>query len=142
MNIHRLLLLLPLSAGLPLAAADLDVVLTGFRHTDGQVLVGVATAAASFPSSPQFNTTAVIDASTRTAKAHFTGLPAGAVAVSVIHDRNRDGKLGTNFLGIPTEPVGASNNAKGRMGPPAFADAQIELRDGTNEVRIVMGAAK
>ena len=35
-------------------------------------------------------------------------LPAGEYVVSVYQDSNGDGKLNTNFLGIPKEPVGIS----------------------------------
>ena len=51
---------------------------------------------------------------------------AGRYAVALWHDVNGDQKLGTNWVGIPTEPVGASNNAKGQFGPPKFQDAAFE----------------
>ncbi len=36
-------------------------------------------------------------------------LPAGEYVVSVYQDSNRNGKLDTNFVGMPKEPVGISN---------------------------------
>jgi hypothetical protein len=48
------------------------------------------------------------------------------VSMSSLHFRceNSNGKLDTNFVGIPREGVGASNDAKGHFGPPKFdADA-------------------
>lgn len=50
-------------------------------------------------------------------------LAPGKYAISVVHDVNGNGKLDTNFIGIPNEPVAASNNAKGTFGPPSFEDA-------------------
>lgn len=47
-------------------------------------------------------------------------LPPGTYAVSVYDDLNGNHKLDHNFLGIPREPVGASNNPRGRVGPPRF----------------------
>jgi uncharacterized protein (DUF2141 family) len=49
-------------------------------------------------------------------------LAPGEYAISVLHDENGNGKPDTNFLGIPKEGIGTSNNAKGRLGPPAYAD--------------------
>lgn len=57
----------------------------------------------------------------------FEQVPYGSYAISVTHDENRNGKLDANFLGIPKEGVGASNNPKARFGPPSFDDARFEL---------------
>lgn len=61
------------------------------------------------------------------ATATFDGLAPGIYAVSVFHDKNGNGKLNTNFLGIPKEKTGASNNPKPRMGPPLFEAAKFKL---------------
>ena len=58
----------------------------------------------------------------------FTDVLAGRYAVAFWHDVNSDEKLATNWVGIPTEPVGASNNAKGQFGPPKFQDAAFEYK--------------
>jgi acyl-CoA reductase-like NAD-dependent aldehyde dehydrogenase/uncharacterized protein (DUF2141 family) len=47
-------------------------------------------------------------------------LAPGRYAVVVYLDLNGNRKLDKGFLGIPKEPVGASNNPKGRIGPPHF----------------------
>ena len=47
-------------------------------------------------------------------------------AVQVVYDRNKNFKLDTNLFGAPSEPVGFSRDATGRMGPPKFADAQFQ----------------
>ena len=43
------------------------------------------------------------------------------------HDENGNGELDRNVLGIPTEGHAFSNDATGRMGPPAFADAAVTV---------------
>ncbi len=52
------------------------------------------------------------------------------VAISVIHDKDLDGKLDSNFVGIPREPVGVSNNIEGSFGPPPFAKAKRIFEEG------------
>ena len=49
-------------------------------------------------------------------------LQPGRYAASVYLDENDNGKLDSGLLGIPKEPVGASNNPRRRMGPPHFDD--------------------
>ncbi|WP_418639375.1 DUF2141 domain-containing protein [Winogradskyella sp.] len=65
----------------------------------------------------------------KTCTVTFEGMPKGTYAVSVFHDENDNGKLDTNFLGIPKEDYGCSNNATGFMGPPKWADAKFELKN-------------
>lgn len=50
----------------------------------------------------------------------FENLPAGNYAVSVMHDENENGELDSNFVGIPTEGFGFSNDAKAMFGPPSY----------------------
>lgn len=54
-------------------------------------------------------------------------LPQGEYAISIYYDRNNNGKLDTNFIGIPKEPVALSNNARPRFGPPKYKDAVFTL---------------
>lgn len=58
-------------------------------------------------------------------------LPAGTYAVTVFQDLDDDGKLKRNFIGIPKEPSGLSNNVRPRFGPPKFDDALVTVTPGT-----------
>jgi uncharacterized protein (DUF2141 family) len=62
-------------------------------------------------------------------------LPPGEYALSVFHDENGDGKLARNFIGIPKEPAGFSNNYRPK-GPPRFAKAAFQLGSEPVEQRI------
>ena len=61
------------------------------------------------------------------------GIPKGVYAIACYHDENNNGKLDTNFFGIPTEGTGASNNAKGSLGPPKFQNAKFNVEGDTNQ---------
>jgi uncharacterized protein (DUF2141 family) len=67
-------------------------------------------------------------------------LPPGDYAITMYYDRNNNGEMDTNFIGIPKEPVALSNNAKARFGPPKYKDAVFTL--GTEAVvqRIAINA--
>ena len=49
------------------------------------------------------------------------------IAVAAFHDLNGDDVLNANLLGVPEEPYGFTNRARGILGPPRFEDAVIDL---------------
>jgi uncharacterized protein (DUF2141 family) len=55
-------------------------------------------------------------------------IPYGKYAVTIFHDVNQDGELSTNFMGIPKEPYGFSNNPKSTFGPPSFEQSLFEFK--------------
>ena len=59
----------------------------------------------------------------------FKNIPNGIYAISFFHDENNNQKMDSNFLGIPKEDYGCSNNARGFMGPPKWEDAKFELNN-------------
>lgn len=63
-------------------------------------------------------------------------LPPGTYAVTVYEDMNSNHRLDHNFMGIPREPVGASNNPKGRFGPPRYADCTFRLGNSLETITI------
>jgi uncharacterized protein (DUF2141 family) len=53
-------------------------------------------------------------------------LPAGSYAVQVMHDENDNGKLDSNFMGIPIEGYGFSNNPQ-VMRRAYFSEAKFDI---------------
>jgi hypothetical protein len=47
----------------------------------------------------------------------FSNVQPGRYAAIAFHDENGNGKPDKNFLGVPTEPYGFSNNVQGFLGP-------------------------
>ena len=56
-------------------------------------------------------------------------LPKGEYAVSIYHDVNSDKECNMNFMGIPKEPYGFSNNFRPKFSKPTFNDCKIELNN-------------
>jgi uncharacterized protein (DUF2141 family) len=65
----------------------------------------------------------------------FNDVPPGIYSVSVMHDSNDNKELDSNFIGIPKEGFGFSNDAMGTLGPPGFKKASFEF-SGKKEVVI------
>ena len=68
----------------------------------------------------------------RTLVLHFD-LPAGKYAVQVMHDENDNGKLDANFMGIPIEGYGFSNNPQ-VMRRAYFSEAAFEVKDAATAI--------
>ena len=108
-------------------AEDLiHVEVVGLHNDIGQVGCSVYSSADGFPTdqSKALHST-LTPIKDKKATCDFSGLPAGHYAIAVMHDENSNGKVDRNFMGIPKEGVGASNDAKASMGPPKFDDASF-----------------
>jgi len=60
------------------------------------------------------------------AEHYLDDVPAGTIAVLAFVDENENGILDKNFIGIPRETLGISNNYRPK-GPPAFQRASFDL---------------
>jgi uncharacterized protein (DUF2141 family) len=70
------------------------------------------------------------------ARCDFEAIPPGTYALAVIHDENSNGKLDTDWLGIPTEGYGFSNDAKAAVGTPSFSAASFSYDGQTLDMTI------
>ncbi|MDZ7797023.1 MAG: DUF2141 domain-containing protein [Candidatus Marinimicrobia bacterium] len=59
----------------------------------------------------------------------FNDLPSGKYAFRYFHDENKNGKTDTNWLGIPKEGFGFSNDPAMLFGPPSFDKTVFELNE-------------
>ena len=50
----------------------------------------------------------------------FDSIAPGKYTIQYLHDENKNNELETNFMGIPKEGYGFSNNASGKYGPPTI----------------------
>jgi uncharacterized protein (DUF2141 family) len=127
--------ILPLGQARAEDLIHVDVV--GLHNDVGQVGCNIYSSAAGFPTDPSKALHGVLTPiKDKKATCDFKELPAGRYAIAVMHDENSNGKVDTNFMGIPKEGVGASNDAKGMMGPPKFDDAAFDYAGGRKDLTI------
>ena len=62
-------------------------------------------------------------------KCLITNLPKGDYAIALFQDENSDGKCNSNFLGVPKEGYGFSNNYKPVLFAPSFSDCKFSITD-------------
>ena len=72
------------------------------------------------------------------ARCDFEDIPPGNYAIAVVHDENMNGKLDTNWLGIPKEGYGFSNDAKAVLGTPSFSAASFPYDGQSLELKLAL----
>jgi uncharacterized protein (DUF2141 family) len=65
-------------------------------------------------------------------------IPKGIYAVTIFQDENGDTELNTNFMGIPKESFGFSNNPKIMFGPPNFKEASFDFTEDGQQIEIAL----
>lgn len=99
----------------------------GIRNNTGAVACALFESPAGFPTEFLHSATniMVIKIQDTQARCDFLDIPPGTYALAVIHDENMDGNLATNWMGIPTEGYGFSNDATASLGAPSFEAASF-----------------
>ena len=100
---------------------------TGMKSDKGSVYVALYKGKDSFLKKPYKGD--IVNITDKKATVIFKDISTGVYAVSAFHDKNDNKKMDTNFIGIPKEPTGMSNDAKGFMGPPKYKDAKFSLTE-------------
>jgi len=106
---------------------ELTVTVSGAAPGSGQILATLFNSSESYMSEPYREESAPVD-DAGISTVVFGELPAAAYAVSIVYDRDLDGELGTNIVGIPTEAFGFSNNTVAFFGPPKWQATSFALR--------------
>ena len=70
------------------------------------------------------------------ARCDFENIPSDSYALVALHDENMNGKLDTNWLGIPKEGFGFSNDPKVSFSAPSFSDAAFAYDGQTLDLTI------
>ena len=109
-------------------AGDLTIEVSGISPDRGKIYVAVYDRAETFPTPGRQLTGQILDPQDRHLTVHFKDLPPGQYAAVAFQDANGNGKLDKNLLGIPKEPYGFSNDARGSVGPPKFSAAAVTIK--------------
>ena len=125
------------AAGLTLSASlahagELTVKVTDIRATKGTLLVSVVNNEAGWDNKEKPVAAEKRVVSGQEVELKFN-LPAGSYAVQVMHDENGNGKLDANFMGMPIEGYGFSNNPQ-VMRRAYFSEAKFAVTDAPSSI--------
>ena len=113
------------------ATGTLVINAAGFASAEGQAIIRVFNSDDGFPRDDdkafRILKVKIVDGA---CTVELKDIPAAVYAILVIHDTNGNGKLDTNWIGFPDEPVGISNYPE--PGRPVFDKAAVEVSAGGN----------
>jgi uncharacterized protein (DUF2141 family) len=111
----------------PGGALTLTVNVTDARNDEGRLAVALFASEEDFPRQERALRGQLLSIQGGRATVTFGGLEPGVYAIAVLHDENANSRMDFNFLGIPLEGFGFSNDAPVSFGPPSFKAAAFRL---------------
>ena len=103
----------------------LEVIITGFGNNEGDCWFAIDNSKEVYEGEDTVWIGKILPIKNQEVIVMIDSLEFGEYAVRVFHDENRNGKIDTNFLGIPDEDYGYSNDASGWFGPPSWENAKF-----------------
>jgi len=109
-------------------AADITITVRGVRNDQGKIAALAFVKPDGFPDRVAMAATqAQVPARQGAVTLVLKNVPAGKVALTILHDEDGDGKLKRNLIGIPTEGVGMTGKPLGNRAP-RFTEALVEIQ--------------
>ena len=106
---------------------QLTLNISGLKPQESKLYIAFFNTADGFPKGDRSWKTDVISVKDSTVTHQFTCEKVDQLAVAVFQVLEGNGVLSKGNYGIPSEPYGFSNNARGLIGPPTFKQAQIKI---------------
>lgn len=105
----------------------LTVTVSNIKTMEGTLEIGIFDSGHRFLEEGQALRSISIEVKNHTETFVVKNLPKGNYAVTMYHDENGNKECDRNFMGIPKEPYGFSNNYRPRFSAPTFEDCEFEL---------------
>jgi len=114
---------------------ELIVTVSNLYPVEGEIYIAIYDHKESYMSEEMAVFRKVVAVEAGTQSIVFSDVAEGEYAVVVFQDLDDNEKLNLSTFGIPREPYGFSNNARGTMGPPKFDNAKFSF-SGNMEIEI------
>lgn len=131
-NVLAASLVAPVAAAEEPPAPTIHAAIDGVRGDAGRIACAFFRSGDGFPVASPPSPAVIVTATIRDrgAVCVFRDVPPGTYAIAAMHDENRNGHLDRNWLGIPTEGYGFSENASASLGAPSFQHASFAFDGG------------
>lgn len=123
-------------------AADVVVRISGIASPLGQIGCALFSGPAGFPMDSSRARNLWLPADPNGVTCRFERVPEGVHVISIGHDVNGNRKIDANFLGMPTEQWGVSNNVRPTLRAPTFEEAAFKVGAGDDEIVLDIKVAK
>ena len=120
----------------PAPKGQFRLVVEGLTSDDGRVRIGLFQTKESYLRRDDPYDSAHLAIQNRQCEWVIDQLPYGEYAVMLYHDQNGNGKMDKNWIGLPLEPYGFSNNARPRLGAPSFRRVKFPVNQKVQTLRV------
>ena len=118
---------------------SLQIHVTDTTHTDGSAGIALWAGEEGFPEGiERALRTIYVPVVDGQARVTFEGLEPGDYAVTVFNDQDQDEEFDKNWLGMPRESWGVSNNVRPRLRAPRYDEAVFGAFGGCQVVAITI----
>ncbi|MDR2084993.1 MAG: DUF2141 domain-containing protein [Bacteroidales bacterium] len=129
-----LTLVITLFALSSLAQKNIDINITGIDEIKGQIVVLVFDNPDNFPKDQKLAKFFNFPVTSKEMTVCVKDLQVQNYAIFIYHDKDNNGKCNQNFIGMPTEKIGFSNNIRPKLKAPKFNEAKVDTE--TNEISV------
>ena len=125
------------SEELKLQSSDQKILVTNIKSKNGRLLIGWYNSEKSFNEKNNPVYKKIVDVGKQSEiSVVFENIPPGKYAVSMFLDENGNSKMDTNFMGIPKEQYGFSNNVLPATRAANFKEASFDVTEKLREISI------
>jgi len=118
--------------------SNLQITVTNFEEEKGQLIISIYDTASSFPIKGKEIERIFVDTIKKDGTSVEIKLPHGDYAIALLHDANLDGECNFNFIGIPTEGYGFSQNVRPIISVPSFEETMFQVHGETSiEIKLI-----
>lgn len=114
----------------------IEVIVTGLKNTDGQIMISINNGPDGWPESNFLEQRFIPKFTAPTFSIFFKDIPYGNYAIGILHDKDKNGEMTKNFMGIPKESYGFSRNYKVVFRAPKYEEANFDLNTPKKQIPI------
>ncbi|MCK0130202.1 DUF2141 domain-containing protein [Flavobacteriaceae bacterium F08102] len=126
---YFLLLFLTVSTVVSTENPELTITIKNIKVLEGKIRIGVFNKSENFLKREAAIKHYYITIKNTTETIIINDLPKGDYGFSMFHDKNSDDEFNRNFLGIPKEPYGFSNNVTPTFSAPSYEQCKFSLME-------------
>jgi len=107
--------------------AQLEIEISGISEIKGKIQIAIFNESVLFPEKGKAYGVEYFDVNAQVMQVLIADLPYNGYGIVLFHDLNSDKVCNLNFMGIPKESYGFSNNVKPMLKAPSFESTKVNL---------------
>ena len=115
---------------------DISIEVIGIKNTEGQIMISINKGPEGWPNANFVEQRFIPEFTLPTFTIIFENMPYGNYAVGVLHDKDNNGKMTKNFIGMPKEAFGFTRDYNVVFRAPKYEEANFDVKDPTKTLAI------